>query len=486
MSPASWFLVLPSLAGLGWHASALLRGGSTAWHAAGCALAAAVLVFVFRRGEAPAGRRDTLAACAAALAFWSALLEALLQRTALDAFGAVCLLAGVCFQLAWARRGSDPVLRRGTGYLLIGVALFGGMRTALGRVLPPPSYEPLADAGSPTDALYRGDDGRVHATAGFRGTYVHPDFAGIRVEVNDLGLRDGLDESAPPGPDERSVLVLGDSLAWGIGVPLEDTFQELLERRAAEIDPHPLRVYCAGIPGYGPAQSGAMLRELAPTVRPDVVVLTLFEDDDLQESLYAERTADESGATTASDAGAASALRSLVERALAPAFWRPLATANRRGANPWLARAGLRDVRARPNAFLDLCLRVPEPETVTEARTAALRQVAGIRATCDELGAELIVLLAPAAIQVERDRFESFVSRQPPVPGRHFDRLACHRELAAALAAAGVRVVDMLPPLEAASRAGVTSYHDEGHWNEHGHAAAAAALLPALAAPTDR
>ena len=45
----------------------------------------------------------------------------------------------------------------------------------------------------------------------------------------------------------------------------------------------------------------------------------------------------------------------------------------------------------------------------------------------------------------------------------------------------GVRVVDPMAELEAQVEAGPSSYHVEGHWNGHGHAAALEVLVPALA-----
>jgi len=487
MSRAIWFQAVPCLAGIGWHALQLQRGSLVPVRVVVCTLALAALVHgIRRRAEASETRgRDAFFAVVAAGAFWSAALEALLERGEVTAFGLTGLMAGALCQvlLTWPGHGLAP--GKLAGHIAIGLTLFGGVRYALARVLPESSYEPVADAGSPEHSLFRGDDGRVRGTPGFRGAYDHPEFAGIRLEVNELGLRDGLDEVTGPRPGELSILILGDSLVWGIGVPLDLTFQELLEARAPEFSAQPVRVYCAGIPGYGPAQSRAMLAELAPIVRPDVVVLSMFEDNDPQESLYAARVANESTPESASgpapDAARASALVRLLERASKPSFWQPLATAHRKGVEPLLVRAGLRNPRARANLFVAQSLRTPPPAVVIEALDAALRDVATLREECEMLGAELLVMLAPAALQAEEERFQAFVGLEPPAPGVSFSRDAFHHAFAAELRAQGTHVVDTLPALEARTAARETSYHDEGHWNAGGHAAALEVLVPALA-----
>lgn len=476
MSRGLWILGLPALAGAGWHVLAIVRGAPAVPRLLLCALALATVVHALR------GRGFVVYTVGAIAVFWSAVLEAVVTRDTLGAFGFTCLLGAAFAHGALAHSAGGTVTRRAAWQLVLGVVAFGCVQSALGFVMPAYSYSPVADPGSAPDSLYRADDGRVRGRAGFRGTYRHPEFDGVRIELNDLGLRDGLDEVTPPAADELSVLVLGDSLVWGIGVPLEETFQERLEARAAEFSDAPVRVTCAGIPGYGPRQSRAMLAELAPSLRPDIVVLSVFEDNDLQESLYSERS--EVAPAADSEVGRTPDTRSPLARYLArvvqPGFWAPLATANRRGAAPLLTRAGLRDPAAQANVFVDLCLRVPTPERVVEAREAALRQVEAIDAECRALGAELIVLAAPAAHQADARRFRSFVAAQVG-DGSEFSRTAFHADFVARLRELGLRVVDPLAELEAQVEAGRSSYHVEGHWNGNGHAAALEVLVPALA-----
>lgn len=493
MSRASWFLAIPSLLGIGWHALALLRGSSAPARVVACALALATLAHVLRarKSSGPPRGVDTLYAVTAAGVFWSALLEVALERGSVEAFGFVCILTAALFHGVLALRGSPSLAWRSAAQLLLGVLVFGGVQHALAFVLPRPSYKPVADPGSAPDALYRGDDGRVRGTPGFRGVYAHPEFAGVRLDLNQLGLRDGLDEADSPAAGELSVLVLGDSLVWGIGVPLELTFQELLEARADEFSPQPARVYCAGIPGYSTPQARAMLAELTPTVRPQVVVLSVFEDNDLQECLFAQRASEAASKLKRPEQPQdqeivevrepeRGPLRSFAARAAEPEFWRTLATVNRSGTAHLLTRAGLRDSRARANVFIELCLRRPAPARVTEAREAALVQIRALAAECRAGDLDLIVMVAPAAIQADERSFRAFAAQQTLEPDQTSSRSAFHEGFIEDLRADGFVVVDMLPSLEALTARGVDCYHSEGHWNERGHAAAAEQLIPVL------
>src|SRR6476620_7738036 len=62
------------------------------------------------------------------------------------------------------------------------------------------------------------------------------------IATNSLGLRDD-EEIGPKGPNERRILLRGDSLVLSVQVPFKETFGELLERRLnATHSPYTYRV----------------------------------------------------------------------------------------------------------------------------------------------------------------------------------------------------------------------------------------------------
>lgn len=120
----------------------------------------------------------------------------------------------------------------------------------------------------------------AHPTRGWRMvpsldhyTYQH------EVRVNALGLR------GPEVPEERAqgelrVLALGDSTTYGQGVADRDTLPAAMEAELRALSPD--RRWCVvngGHRGYATNQELALLRELGPSIDPDVVLLLWFEND---------------------------------------------------------------------------------------------------------------------------------------------------------------------------------------------------------------
>ncbi|HEX9942143.1 MAG TPA: SGNH/GDSL hydrolase family protein [Thermoanaerobaculia bacterium] len=101
---------------------------------------------------------------------------------------------------------------------------------------------------------------------GFRGREIAPggEFD-VLAAIDARGLRGHL-HTAPPEP---CVLAVGDSMTFGEGVPADRSYAAWLERTAG------VRVYNAGVPGYGSRQMLVRLRRLLPALRPAVVVMTL-------------------------------------------------------------------------------------------------------------------------------------------------------------------------------------------------------------------
>ncbi|HEX9188112.1 MAG TPA: SGNH/GDSL hydrolase family protein [Vicinamibacteria bacterium] len=168
----------------------------------------------------------------------------------------------------------------------LGVALALVVGEALARLVPPLARRAAAlrAAGAPRDevhprGLYR-VLGESHWTLapGFSGRFVRPAFD-VEVRANSLGLRDR--EPGARAPGVFRVLGLGDSFAFGWGVPAEACFLERLGERLDASRPGVAHeVLNAGIPGYGTWEARAMLRSVAPSWAPDLVILAFYEGND--------------------------------------------------------------------------------------------------------------------------------------------------------------------------------------------------------------
>ena len=97
----------------------------------------------------------------------------------------------------------------------------------------------------------------------------------LPVRINQLGFR---------GPDleqrrGHQFLVLGDSLTFGWGVSDDQTFVSRLDRAFGD----EVSVLNGGQPGYGVFQMAATLRRVGEQLRPELVILVLWQGDLLRE-----------------------------------------------------------------------------------------------------------------------------------------------------------------------------------------------------------
>lgn len=112
---------------------------------------------------------------------------------------------------------------------------------------------------------------------------------GVEVAINALGFRDR--EFPPEKPDGTCrIVALGDSITFGQGVPLADTYPKQLEAllRGSQDDGHAYEVLNAGVQGYNTLQEAAVLRHRILPLQPDLLLLGFTETNDPEiESLRA-------------------------------------------------------------------------------------------------------------------------------------------------------------------------------------------------------
>ena len=103
---------------------------------------------------------------------------------------------------------------------------------------------------------------------------------------NRLGFSD-LERPFAKPPGVRRVVVLGDSYAAGLQVPLEATFPRRLEELLNASGPTPWEVVSLAVTGYGTAQERIALELHGLAFDPDVVVLQIFTNDVCNNSIAA-------------------------------------------------------------------------------------------------------------------------------------------------------------------------------------------------------
>jgi hypothetical protein len=117
--------------------------------------------------------------------------------------------------------------------------------------------------------------------------YTTPEFS-TDLKINAQGVRDDQD-IGPKAPNERRVVVLGDSLVLSVQVPLAETFSKRLEARlnAAGGSEH-WRVINAGIQGFSPVEEWLFYEHVASAFQPDVVLVVAFVGNDAIEAFDRE------------------------------------------------------------------------------------------------------------------------------------------------------------------------------------------------------
>lgn len=100
---------------------------------------------------------------------------------------------------------------------------------------------------------------------------------GVDVMINSLGLRDS--EGTGEAGEGARVLMLGDSVTFGWGVPQDETVAERLEANLSAQSGMPVSVLNSGVGNYNTAMQVAWFERYGLALNPDVVVLNVFVND---------------------------------------------------------------------------------------------------------------------------------------------------------------------------------------------------------------
>jgi lysophospholipase L1-like esterase len=107
---------------------------------------------------------------------------------------------------------------------------------------------------------------------------------GIRYAANADGFRDRL-YARPKRPGTFRIVVLGDSVAFGWGVPAEDTFPKVLEASLAHLAPG-IEVLNLGVTGYNPYTEAALLADVGLAYEHDLVIFQFCVNDLNDQTLH--------------------------------------------------------------------------------------------------------------------------------------------------------------------------------------------------------
>jgi lysophospholipase L1-like esterase len=121
----------------------------------------------------------------------------------------------------------------------------------------------------------------------------HVHWWGHDIRTDDLGCRLG-----PAAPDNaRTILFLGDSMIFGLGLPDDSSIPALLQKDLNQLQPeNPCKVINSGVIGYDFQQYLYQLKRIAPIAKPSLVVVGICYNDLLpNEDPYGNVLADRPG-----------------------------------------------------------------------------------------------------------------------------------------------------------------------------------------------
>lgn len=287
------------------------------------------------------------------------------------------------------------------------------------------------------------------------------------IAINGVGVRDDT-EIGPRQPDEKRIVILGDSLVLSVQVPLAQTFGKLLEKRLnADAGVGRYRVINAGVQGYGPVEEALFFESLADTVLPDLVVVTVFVGNDAEEAFQSASRleGDGSGGMVRSHETLRTHLRRVVRRSM-------VLQVVRLRMNMVVGRLGFS--AAPPEAPLQSYAANPAPR-IGEGLAVARRSIERILGTASRVNARTAVVLMPARFQVD-DGDYGRLQIAVREAGGELIRDAATRRFEEALAPVNVPRLDLLPALRAALPGPDLFFQTNVHLTPRGHRVVADAL----------
>ena len=167
--------------------------------------------------------------------------------------------------LGWRRR----LLFTGAMLLLSLLLLVAGGEATVRLLVPAETFWPVSNIYRPAEApgvlyTYR---------AGFEGTAF-----GVDLETNSLGFR-GPEWPRQKTPGTLRIALVGDSHAFGFGVPYEDTVGEVLARLLEERLGRPAEVLNFGVNGFNSRQQRAVFDHYVLGYDPDLLLLLPANND---------------------------------------------------------------------------------------------------------------------------------------------------------------------------------------------------------------
>lgn len=308
----------------------------------------------------------------------------------------------------------------------------------------------------------------------------------VPVEINQQGWRDVERPVEKPRGTTR-ILVLGDSFAEGLQVPLEDTFSRVLEARLKELQAGPVQVINTGTSGFGTAGELLLLQRDGARYDPDIVLLAFYPGNDvlnnspeLEDTLVPVYAADGRPERVVSSKKERQP-KSLLGKALAGSKAYQYVRRRLVTGHPNLARRlGLIDGAKpppRPDFIPDgYFVYAPAEGPWQSAWEHTERLLGQVQSAARQMGAELVVAIVAGRDEVYPEWWAEVMQTYPAMQGKPFDIDAPRKRIVEMCQARGIPVLELAPLMRQQSSAAPLHFHRDGHWTPAGHRLAGDAI----------
>lgn len=303
---------------------------------------------------------------------------------------------------------------------------------------------------NPTPIFYTESSGRYRGRPGapFQDT-----------RLNSRGFNDIERVIAKPA-HVRRIVAIGDSVAFGV-VPRRHNYLSQLETELAK--DRATEVINMGVPGTAPKDYLALLVEEGLSFSPDLVLVGFYIGNDFESR--AKRVHEHSYAAT-----------------LGVFLWR-IVTGTAPG-TVWFESSSTAYDNDAPTfeyeRFLEIQVSRAEiyrnERLLREAATRAIAYLREMRDLAAQAGADLLVVVIPDEVQVDRTLQERIVHARAVFGRDQFDFMRPNRVIAEELSRLGIPHYDLTPVFQDAAPAGPLYKPQDTHWNIAGNRLAATAL----------
>jgi SGNH hydrolase-like domain, acetyltransferase AlgX len=283
-----------------------------------------------------------------------------------------------------------------------------------------------------------------------------------KFRLNSLGFR-GKEFTPKPAHGFR-IVALGDSFAFGV-VPYDANYLTLIEASLQKSHPN-VDLLNMGIVKTGPSDYWGLLKDEGLSYEPDLVLLSFFIGNDFSDAFFA--------GTRRRRLYEFSYVATLIYRAstVARSYRGPLTRAAYFNycddCATMTEERFLRVERGRSKMYIKGYKRF------SRSVDSAMTYLEKIKALCKERGVQLVVVLIPDELQINRDLQKTVRAKfHPHVADNDWDPALPNRTLAARLSKAGIDTIDLYDSFAATGAQKRLYKPRDTHWNIAGNQLAA-------------